>query len=99
MGHEATFYDNQIQIASFNGFAGGALYLAFDAQHCNAGSSGSGESVIKTVNEIYESIEILKTILGLRITPHDISLTQLIKKLDGWLKNSDDECKIEIAFT
>lgn len=54
MAHVIIFLDAKTQqpIDDFFGYAQGIFYRAFDAAHCDAGCSGSGETVRRSAAQI-----------------------------------------------
>ncbi len=60
MSHDVGFYDeNEKVICYYFGYTGGIMYDAFNAQHCNAGVSGSNEGVTRIRHEVMKGLKFI----------------------------------------
>ncbi len=99
MAHDINFDDNNTgeNIGSFSGFAEAVWYKLSDADHCYAGVSGNGNSVVKTANEMQSIIEVIKTFRVVQNYPDPNRFPNIIFTLQNWIE-SNPEGHIRICF-
>lgn len=100
MAHDIGFYDRDTEenITYFFGYAQGIFYEAFNAQHCNAGVSGSNQGVTRTAIQVRQALVFIKTSRAYASYPDPGRIKETIDKLEAYLEQNPD-ARIFIHFS
>ena len=98
MAHVIIILDAKTQqpIDDFFGYAQGIFYRAFDAAHCDAGCSGSGETVRRSAAQIRDGVQtILESGIAAEYSAPEITTT--FERLLDFIASHPD-ASVEIGF-
>ena len=99
MAHVIIFLDAKTQqpIDDFFGYAQGIFYRAFDAAHCDAGCSGSGETVRRSAAQIRDGVQTILESGIVAVYPDPERLTTICERLLDFIASHPD-ANIDIGF-
>jgi hypothetical protein len=100
MAHDVGFYDNKTNenIGYFFGFAEAAWYKLLDAEHCYAGVSGNGKTVVKSSSEMIAVLNLMEKLSVVINYPDQNRFPKIFKTIRNWIiENPSREIKIKFS--